>query len=225
MSERQETLQAQAQAMVAGVVEAMNSSTGTRAALRRALRHPPDSAQARNVHRIVAPYLPDRTEPATERAFYAVASMIAAQPRSARDAERVEIDTQSAEGPGDDAVAESGGDRVEDNSGKSLGRILGRATALGTVKFDSMEKHLHLLCRQQLHGVHQHLPRLVLRLRAELVEIGWAELAVDLANWPYRRDRITKRWLQDFYRTHNAITAARKKNSDNDSDNSENEAL
>ncbi|MBF6063510.1 type I-E CRISPR-associated protein Cse2/CasB [Nocardia terpenica] len=223
MSERQESLQVHAQAMVSGVAQVVNSSTGARAALRRALRRPPDSDQARNAHRIVAPYLPGGADTATERAFYAVASMIAAQPRTATDSEQ---DIGAVEETVEAHVAESdGGDRAVGDTSESLGKMLGRATALGAVKFDSMEKHLHLLCRQQLHGVHQHLPRLILRLRRERVDISWARLIVDLATWPYGRDRITKRWLQDFYRTHHAITAARKQNSGNNSDSSESEDL
>ncbi|MBF6331871.1 type I-E CRISPR-associated protein Cse2/CasB [Nocardia transvalensis] len=204
--------------MVAEVIHAVNSSSGSRAALRRALRHGPDSEQARNAHRIVAPYLPAGAGQAAERAFYAVASMIAAQPRNARDDARDNADAGHVEDPGE---VELDADSWE--SRQTLGQTLGRAAALGKVEFDSMEKHLHLLCRQHLHGIHQHLPRLVMRLRAELVEIDWPRLVVDLADWPYGRDRIAKRWLQDFYRTHHALTAGQKKTAAKNSESSESE--
>ncbi|MBU3063157.1 type I-E CRISPR-associated protein Cse2/CasB [Nocardia sp. NEAU-G5] len=224
VSERQQQLHNRAESFVTEVTRIINSNNGARATLRRALGRLPHSGQTQTAHRIVAPHLPEKCGQATERAFYAIASMIAAQPRSSRDHDGDKL--AAKDGPAteitDPPADETEPELTNAGLGESLGATLGRATATGKVKFDTTEAHLLLLCRQQLHGVHQHLPRLILRLRGELVEIHWARLLVDLADWRYGRDRITKRWLQDFYRTHHAITADRNKNGGNNSDNESN---
>jgi CRISPR system Cascade subunit CasB len=67
--------------------------------------------------------------------------------------------------------------------------------------FRRMEPRLRLLCRQDVDGLHRHLPRLVRHLRAEKIDIDWVRLTVDLARWGGEADFVAKRWLQDFYRT------------------------
>jgi CRISPR system Cascade subunit CasB len=80
-------------------------------------------------------------------------------------------------------------------------RVMGYATA---------EKRIHLLTRQDLPGVHQHLPGVVRHLRTLEVRIDWAQLIGDLSQWSTGRDRVAKRWLQDFYRTYDATNDTKK---------------
>jgi hypothetical protein len=63
-----------------------------------------------------------------------------------------------------------------------------------------------VICRQQVDGVHRHLPRLIGHLRADLIPVAWVPLTVDLARWGRYPDQVGKRWLQDYYRT---VTAAK----------------
>ncbi|MEU2032835.1 type I-E CRISPR-associated protein Cse2/CasB [Nocardia amamiensis] len=243
---RDVVLRERARKLVDTATVVIAASPGDRAALRRALRRPPHSVQARRVHRIVAPFVPGNADTATERAFYAVASMIAAQPRNARDEIATDNehndsdathDTQTSENtetpdvsapeetidhPAEGSIdtgehTETDGEDTHDrgNAGETLGKTLGRAVALSTqyraLNADTIEARLHLLCKQRLAGVHRHLPRLILQLRADQVPIDWTQLIVDLAGWDTRRDMIAKRWLQDYYRTHATITAAARK--------------
>lgn len=227
-SEPDALLERQARNLVARVTRQIASSSGDRSTLRRALRREPDSIAARRVHAIIAPYVPTDAGATTERAFYTVASMIAAQPRTARDhagdqraqetdsaADTVAATpspepepetTDKAERPRT-STARTGADRL----GESLGATLGSAAAAGKLNPDTAVEHLHLLCRQQVGGIHRHLPRLILRLRAELVPVAWTRLLVDLAGWDTRRNTIAKAWLQDYYRTFDRIAAARQK--------------
>ncbi len=185
---------------------------GRRVALRRALGRPPEHPAARGAHMVVAPVLPMGSDPALERAWYAVAAMMAAQPRDARsesiggedDAETTQESDLSPSPPEADAD-----DSAEER--QTLGATLGRAVALGTLREDTIEARLHLMCRQDLEGIHRHLPRLIATLRADLVPVDWVRLAVDLARWGDDRDRVAKKWLQDYYRTLQAEKARRKK--------------
>ncbi|WKG08907.1 type I-E CRISPR-associated protein Cse2/CasB [Nocardia sp. PE-7] len=241
-------LDGRARALVERVNRINRASSGDRADLRRSLRLTPEDPQTRRSHRIVAPYLPQNPDPATERAFYAIAAMIAAQPRAARDqddqadtteadtteADTTEADTTEADtinlseggsdaqvasgdqlaavhgptGIGDDAESEatgtgrrSGWVDVRQALGLSLGASLAQAVSANQLNADTTASRLQLLCRQGIHGVHRQLPRLVLQIREKKVDIAWERLLVDLAEWDTSRDRVTKRWLQDYYRT------------------------
>ena len=133
---------------------------GNRSALRRTLRYPPEHPQARTAHRIVARFVPRDADAATEWAFYAIAAMMAAQPRKARD----NIDNNEAE---------------KETKPTSLGVSIGQAVERGVLKEDSAESRLHLLCRQQLGLPHLpsvnfllqclHLPSVLLLRRALLL--------------------------------------------------------
>ncbi|MGW6421445.1 type I-E CRISPR-associated protein Cse2/CasB [Nocardia sp. NPDC055053] len=211
---------------------ASSASSGDRADLRRSLRLTPDDPRTRRSHRIVARYLPPDPNPAIERAFYAIAAMIAAQPRAARDQEN-ETDNAHADnadpstadsteqdltgdeetevaGPptGTDAQPDAtppgprpGWIDVRQALGQSLGVSLARAVSANLLNADTTAARLQLLCRQGLHGVHRQLPGLVLQIREKKVDVAWERLLVDLAEWDTTRDRVTKRWLQDYYRT------------------------
>ncbi|MBX6356499.1 MAG: type I-E CRISPR-associated protein Cse2/CasB [Micromonosporaceae bacterium] len=64
-----------------------------------------------------------------------------------------------------------------------------------------LEARLRLVCRQDVDGVHRHLPRLVRQLRSDQVDIDWVRLTVDLARWGTDADTVAKSWLHSFYRT------------------------
>ncbi len=214
---------------------------GRRAVLRRSLgRLPQDPAVAR-AHGLIAPYLPALPDPirdgsypdtaidavAIERAFYTVAALIAAQPRSARDVEIAAADTEtSSQQVGTEPAsteevtageAAAAGASVVDEPAKqatggrrrpSIGFTLGTAVRAGKLNGETLPPRLHLLCRQDVAGVHRHLPRLVGQLRADLVPVAWVPLIVDLARWGRYRDQVAKGWLQDYYRAVSARPAA-----------------
>jgi len=130
-----------------------------------------------------------RLGPARERAYYAVAAMIAAQARDARDQSR--LTTASTVPPGGLGVSIAVMDR-----GESVEEETPR------------EKELRALSRLSLDGVHRALPDLVGHLRSEQIAVDWAQLILDLSSWLYRRDEVAKRWNQDYYRTRYKQAAA-----------------
>jgi CRISPR system Cascade subunit CasB len=188
-----------------------------RVALRRALGRSPEDPAVRAAHMVIAPVLPKRCDEATERAFYSVASMIAAQPRDARD-ETTGVnddDDEPEQETQERAPAEEVEEAEEAEEQESLGATLGRAVALGKLREDTTESRLHLMCRQDVSGIHRHLPRLIATLRADLLPVGWVRLTIDLSRWGRERDLVTKRWLQEYYRTLHAVRAIRERNSHN----------
>lgn len=216
-----------------GVDGRTDKGTAARVALRRMVGRSPEHPYARAAHAYLARYTGENDNPAVERAFYAVAAMIAAQPRDVREtaddtpsevpdeertgAQPTDAASASDQGPAQDVHGDvrpgaSDADKTAEPRGITLGASLGQATAAGKLTFDTTEARLHLLCRQGVPGIHRQLPRLVARLRAGLVPIDWSELTVDLARWGSDRDRVVKRWLQDFYRVHNRIKAGIGKN-------------
>ncbi|MEV7659486.1 type I-E CRISPR-associated protein Cse2/CasB [Streptomyces anulatus] len=171
---------------------------GARSALRSGLRKDLDSVQ--RMHRLVAPWLPEQRSKDVERAYYTVAAMIAAQPRSALKAAAGDV--------GDDSVQP--GER-ESSGGTprrlrcSLGTSFATAVTEGPGREKEMragtaESRLNLLTRQSVNGLHRHLPASVGYLRALGVEVDWVQLLEDLGNWRARSGRISRTWLQDFYR-------------------------
>ena len=62
------------------------------------------------------------------------------------------------------------------------------------------ESRLNLLTRQSATGLHRHLPASVRYLRDLDVPVDWAQLLEDLIAWPVHSGRISRRWLQDYYR-------------------------
>ena len=173
-----------------------------RATLRRGVGHRVEDPAMLPLHSFVIPYLGDlheRPRPswtptpgeAVERAFYAVATLIAAQPRQVRDRD-------AEHGPGSDG----------------LGSALGTAVGKGLLNADTTEQRLHLLCRQSLDGVHIQLPRLMEHARKQGVDIAWGRLVLDLARWGGERDRVAKEWAQSFHRS---VAAARRHSAENTS--------
>ncbi|MDT0407738.1 MULTISPECIES: type I-E CRISPR-associated protein Cse2/CasB [Streptomyces] len=87
---------------VAWINETCATDPGARVALRRGLRR--DLDDVRGLHRIVAAWLPHGVTPEEERAYYAVAAMIADQPRHA-------FSTADTAEPDEDEEPAAGGDR------------------------------------------------------------------------------------------------------------------
>ncbi|MFE1407805.1 type I-E CRISPR-associated protein Cse2/CasB [Streptomyces sp. NPDC058770] len=183
---------------------------GARSALRSGLRKDLDSVQ--RMHRLVAPWLPEPCSAEVERAYYTVAAMIAAQPCSA-----------SA------PPAPTTADPVRPDEQKPSPSTRWRRTSLGTafatavtegpgrekeMRAGTAESRLNLLTRQSVNGLHRHLPASVGYLRSLGVEVDWAQLLDDISLWRRRSGRISRTWLQDFYRLRDKAAAQRADDAD-----------
>ena len=152
-------------------------------ALRRGLRRTPD--QAITMHRYVARWT--ESLGANEWAHYTVAALIASQPRKIRKP-RAE----------DEAPSEDTGETAE-TSRPNLGATLGRLGG-STDRVDGVERRLHLLVRQGVPGMQRHLPGVIRLLASAEMAPDWGVLLRDLVWWRTGRDRVARRWLQDYYR-------------------------
>ncbi|MFE7057485.1 type I-E CRISPR-associated protein Cse2/CasB [Streptomyces californicus] len=195
---------------------------GSRAALRAGLRRDLDHPRARPMHRLLTTRLPEQCDDRTAQAHYTVASLIAAQPRHAFALDREDDEDTAAEqdervpqqsggsaegtAPPEVAVPKGGSSDVgrPDSTpyGTSFGAALGQAvTAKGaSMRLSAAESRVNLLTRQSVRGIHLHLPAAVNQVRATGTPIDWGQLLADLVDWPHRSGRISRRWLQDFYR-------------------------
>ena len=173
-------------------VQQLINDPGIRAALRSGLGRTPERAV--RMHAVVAPWLPDGTATATERAYYAVAALIASGPRSqTQPGSPVVAADEGADGAaGTTATSVTSSDRRYTGN---FGAALAHAARTEVLDPDSAERYLHLLVRQRVDGVHRHLPRIVRRLQGRGVPIDWGQLLHDLAGWGARHDEIAKRWL------------------------------
>jgi CRISPR type I-E-associated protein CasB/Cse2 len=187
---------------VAHVRRKIQGDPGRRSALRRSLGRPVEDVTTRKAHAVVAPWLPaDRTPAVIESAYYSVAALIAAQPskRGATSEDTPLIDEISpVEDPESSPAAQE-----KDRPSTTLGGTLGQAVQDRKLNPDTVESRLHLLCRQDVAGVHRMLPGLVRQLAAKDAEPDWGRLLCDLSRWQHQRGQVTKRWLQDYYRTIN----------------------
>ncbi|PVC80656.1 type I-E CRISPR-associated protein Cse2/CasB [Streptomyces sp. CS090A] len=180
---------------------------GARAALRAGLRRDLDHPRARPMHRLLTTRLPEECDDQTAQAHYTVASLIAAQPRHAF-APGQEDDEDTAAEHGEQALPEnSEPDEATTPSeattyGSSFGATLGQAVMAkgASMRMSAAENRINLLTRQSLRGIHLHLPAAVNQVRSAGAPIDWGQLLADLVNWPYQSGRISRRWLQDFYR-------------------------
>ncbi|MEU8597287.1 type I-E CRISPR-associated protein Cse2/CasB [Streptomyces globisporus] len=180
---------------------------GARAALRAGLRRDLDHPRARPMHRLLTTRLPEGCDDRTAQAHYTVASLIAAQPRHAFTPGQ-EDDEDAATAQGEQALPENGEpDEVTAPSeptpyGSSFGATLGQAVMAkgASMRMSAAENRINLLTRQSLRGIHLHLPAAVNQVRSAGAPIDWGQLLADLVNWPYQSGRISRRWLQDFYR-------------------------
>ncbi|MFF5719371.1 type I-E CRISPR-associated protein Cse2/CasB [Streptomyces buecherae] len=184
---------------------------GVRVALRRGLRRDLDGV--RGLHRFVAPWLPEHRSQAEERAYYAIAAMIADRPRhtfttadteeSAPAATTEAGDTPSAAPALTPEAAQEPAAPSARVRRDSLGASFARAVLVQAgqvLREETAEARLNLLTRQSLAGLHRHLPGSVRHLREVGVEIDYAVLLGDLATWPQDHKRTARRWLQDYYR-------------------------
>lgn len=181
-------------AFTSWVAQVCLEDPGARSALRSGLRKDLDSVQ--RMHRLVAPWLPEQRSQEVERAYYTVAAMIAAQPRSA---------LKPAGNMDDDSVQQEPSRSTPRRFRTSLGASFAIAVTEGPGREKEMragtaEMRLNLLTRQSVNGLHRHLPASVGYLRSLGVEVDWAQLLEDLGNWRARSGRISRTWLQDFYR-------------------------
>ncbi|MFF4985443.1 type I-E CRISPR-associated protein Cse2/CasB [Streptomyces sp. NPDC001046] len=165
-------------------VHRLCASTQARAALRRGLGLPVE--RCNYLHRYLVPWLRDHDEPHQDevrRAYYAVASLIAARPRSARDTPTAQdLPVSWYERP-------------------NLGASLGQAVNAGVMKANSAESALHLMARQSSDAIHPSLPALIRQLLRGGIPVDWAVLLEDLVWWNRSRERIATRWLESYFRT------------------------
>ncbi|MFG2950489.1 type I-E CRISPR-associated protein Cse2/CasB [Streptomyces adustus] len=167
-------------------------SKGTRAALRKGLGLPIE--RCNYLHRYLVPWLPEAVHPDAKRAHYAVAALIAARPRTARDTPAIR--------PAADDEAASWYRRV------NLGGALAQAVGKKVLKPATAESALHLMTRQSTDAIHPGLPALTRQLLRDGIDIDWAVLLEDLAWWNRSRDRIATRWLESYFRVTSAAQAA-----------------
>lgn len=178
------------------IEELCRDDPGARTALRSGLRRGLDDVP--RMHRFVAPWLPrnGQVSEAEQRAYYAVAALIAAQPRTSYAVP----DTDPAADPGSVASGAAPSPRY----GASLGYAFALAVTESPGREREMreataESRLNLLTRQSLNGLHRHLPAAVGYLREVGVPIDWAQLLSDLLAWPTHAGTISRRWLQHYY--------------------------
>ncbi|MFJ4469631.1 type I-E CRISPR-associated protein Cse2/CasB [Streptomyces sp. NPDC089424] len=188
------------------VLQVCREDAGARSALRSGLGKDLDSV--RRMHRLVAPWLPEQRSADVERAYYTVAAMIAAQPRSA-----LAVPDLTPPIGQDDAAPTRWRRRA------SLGTAFAVAVTEGPGREKEMragtaESRLNLLTRQSVNGLHRHLPASVGYLRTLGVDVDWSQLLDDLGNWRKHSGRISRTWLQDFYRLRDQEAARRAYDAD-----------
>ena len=196
-------------------VRSILDEPGPRAELRRAVGMEPGNARCWHAYRHVEPHLPGARDEATERAFLSVAALIAAQPPSARAQDRGRgPDTDEPDPtrvPGEPASPFTG----------NLGVVLAHAVDRRVVGDTAAEGRLHLMCRQDVTGVHRQLPRLITQLRNSRVRIDWVQLVCDLSDWKRDHDSVVKNWLQGYHRTLHRLKAQRGRAKKNTTDTNE----
>ncbi|MEU3521364.1 type I-E CRISPR-associated protein Cse2/CasB [Streptomyces sp. NPDC006654] len=196
---------------------------GVRVALRKGLRR--DLDDVRGLHRIVAAWLPDGCPQAEERAFYAVAAMIADRPRHTFHTPGDHDDPDATAPAGREPTAPPAGQAEaaatqptrRDSLGASYARAVLAQAGRGLAE-NTAEARLNLLTRQSLPGIHRHLPGSIRHLRDAGADIDFAVLLDDLATWPYRSKTTARRWLKDYYRTRRAPLETAAQMRDNQSD-------
>jgi CRISPR system Cascade subunit CasB len=197
-------------AFTAHIERLCRTDPGARAALRAGLRRDLDHPRARPMHRLLTPRLPEGCDDKTAQAHYTVASLIAAQPRHAFSlGQEDDEDTSDEHGTAEKQPLREEGEPDEEVAspgpalyGPSFGAALGQAvTAKGKpMRMSAAESRINLLTRQSLRGIHLHLPAAVNQVRTTGASIDWGQLLTDLVDWQYQSGRISRRWLQDFYR-------------------------
>lgn len=211
---------------ITSVSRRCQSDPGARSALRSGVGKDLDAVP--RMHQVIAHLVPPAADDRAQRAYYAVAAMIAEQTRRKQrssseeeteekdKAEQTE-DTEDIEGAeaaatggapvGTGPGAETGGRAatLRPDYGSSLGAAFAAAVDVASGRERQMrrgtaESRLNVLCKQQITGLHRHLPASVRYLRSLGVPVDFARLLQDLLDWPRDSGRITRYWLQDFYR-------------------------
>jgi CRISPR system Cascade subunit CasB len=197
---------------VSHIQQSCRNDPGTRSALRSGVRRGLDSVP--RMHRIVAPWLPrpnGRALPDDEqRAYYTIAAMIAEQSRHRLASEPgpdtdPEREAPSATETGPAASDQDSARPLSARYGTSLGAAFAEALTAGPgrereMRASTAEQRLNLLTRQSVNGLHRHLPASVRYLLSLEVPVDFAQLLDDLIAWPTHSARISRRWLQDYYR-------------------------
>ncbi|MHB9848971.1 type I-E CRISPR-associated protein Cse2/CasB [Streptomyces krungchingensis] len=173
-------------------VHELCESKGTRAALRKGLGLPVE--RCNYLHRYLVPWMPERVHPDAKRAHYAVAALIAARPRTARDAPTMRPTTED--------------EATHWYQRANLGAALGQAVNKKVLKPATAESALHLMSRQSTDAIHPGLPALTRQLLRDGIDVDWAVLLEDLAWWNRARDQIATRWLESYFRITSAPQAA-----------------
>ncbi|MFG2441064.1 type I-E CRISPR-associated protein Cse2/CasB [Streptomyces sp. NPDC048508] len=222
------------QALYRKYVDAMTQRCGTdpgvRVALRKGLRRGLNDVAP--LHRIVAAWLPEQRSDDEERAFYAVAAMIADRPRHTFNASNDgalptdeetsststadELDTARNQEPAAVQNQPPLARGRRDSLGASFARAVTSHAGQSAVREDTAEARLNLLTRQSMDGLHRHLPGSVRLLRGSDTDIDYAVLLADLVAWPQHSKAISRRWLQDFYRVKNAAREAAARHRDSE---------
>ncbi|MGA5418033.1 type I-E CRISPR-associated protein Cse2/CasB [Streptomyces pseudogriseolus] len=189
------------------VLTKCESDPGARSALRSGVRKDLDSVP--RMHQVIAHLVPQNASEGAQRAYYAVAAMIAEQARRGGAAADTDETTATQEATQTAEAAETVVAAQKPDKDQDYGTSLGTAFALAvirspgherTMRRSTAESRLNLLCKQGLTGLHRHLPASVRYLRSLDVPVDWARLLQDLVDWRRHSGRITRRWLQDFYR-------------------------
>ncbi|MFI9723880.1 type I-E CRISPR-associated protein Cse2/CasB [Streptomyces sp. NPDC052396] len=164
-------------------------SPGAHARLRRGLGK--DIDQVAGMHEFIAHWLPEKRNRERDRAYYAVAALIADQPRHVVRS-RSASDTEAEQPVG--TYGPSFGRTLADSVLKSPAQERSR-------RRDSTRRRLDLLVRQSPTGLHRYLPSVTRLLRQYETEPDWAQLLNDLTRWPWNAADIGSRWQQDYFRT------------------------
>ncbi|MGA5321607.1 type I-E CRISPR-associated protein Cse2/CasB [Streptomyces seoulensis] len=173
---------------------------GARTALRTGLRRGLDDVP--RMHRFIVPELPrgGRIPAARQRAYYAVASMIAAQPRHTFTAAEPVTDTEETSGEEASASQPTSAQKYGSSLGHAFATAVAQAAARDkAIRESTAESRLNLLTRQSTDGLHRHLPAAVRYLCDVGVDVDWPRLLADLIAWPDDAKKVARRWLQDYY--------------------------
>ena len=222
---RQTHVPREADRLAREVAHLIAKNPGDRSVLRHSLGRPPEDV-AMGVHRILAPLLPRNFKAAEERAYYAVAALIASQDRQARD----QASTENAPRAGDATPQASATATEPSEDGPPARSNLGYSLAQLAHKSDrdrskTLGDRLELLARQDIDGLYRQLPRLILQVRADQVRIDWGVLAHDLTRWADDPRQVAKEWAQDYYRTSERLLAAKKRKADQAANGTDNQEI
>jgi len=164
------------------------NNPGAHARLRRGVGK--DVDQVAGMHEFIAHWLPDKRNRERDRAYYAVAALIADRPRHVVRGR-----------PTDDADAEQSIDIYGPSFGRTLAEsVLDAPAEERSRRRDSTRRRLDLLVRQSPTGLHRYLPPATRLLRQYGTEPDWAQLLNDLTRWPWNAADIGSRWQQDYFR-------------------------